>query len=94
MRKALGRGIEALLPPAPKKTPLLEPVPSTPTLVEGGRDVRRIPLEAVKPSRVQPRKNFDPERLSELSQTIKEHGLAQPIVVSYEIGRASCRERV
>lgn len=85
MRKALGRGIEALLPPAPKKAPVA-PVESMPpaALTEGSREVRRIPIDAVRPNRVQPRKNFDPERLSELSQTIKEHGLAQPIVVSYD----------
>ncbi|TBR16887.1 ParB/RepB/Spo0J family partition protein [bacterium] len=86
MRKALGRGINALLPAAPLKKPAppADQLPPSPLPGEDGRDVRRIPLEAIKPSRVQPRKNFDPERLSELSQTIKEHGLAQPIVVSYD----------
>lgn len=84
MRKALGRGIEALLPSAPAKKPAPAALPPAAGNGEGGRDVRRIPIDAVKPNRVQPRKNFDPERLSELSQTIKEHGLAQPIVVSYD----------
>lgn len=88
MRKALGRGIEALLPPASsrKSSPSPEAAPAAPHPHhnDGGRDVRRIPLDAIKPSRVQPRKNFDPERLSELAQTIKEHGLAQPVVVSYD----------
>lgn len=85
MRKALGRGIEALLPAAPpKKQPAAAAAPAAPLNGDHGRDVRRIPIDAVKPNRVQPRKNFDPERLSELSQTIKEHGLAQPIVVSYD----------
>lgn len=87
MRKALGRGIEALLPAAPAKKPA---APSTAPAAlpsangESGRNVHRIPIDSVRPNRVQPRKNFDPERLSELSQTIKEHGLAQPIVVSYD----------
>jgi len=87
MRKALGRGIEALLPAAPPKkqtAPSAVPAAAAPLNGDHGRDVRRIPIDAVKPNRVQPRKNFDPERLSELSQTIKEHGLAQPIVVSYD----------
>lgn len=87
MRKALGRGIEALLPAAPPKkqtAPSAVPAAAAPLSGDHGRDVRRIPIDAVKPNRVQPRKNFDPERLSELSQTIKEHGLAQPIVVSYD----------
>lgn len=84
MRKALGRGINALLPAAPKKAAPESELPPASLPGEGGREVRRIPLDAIKASRVQPRKNFDPERLSELSQTIKEHGLAQPIVVSYD----------
>ncbi|TPW21183.1 MAG: chromosome partitioning protein, ParB family [Elusimicrobia bacterium] len=85
MRKALGRGIEALLPAAPAKRPAPAPLPpGAAPQGEAGREIRRIPIDAVKPNRVQPRKNFDPERLSELSQTIKEHGLAQPIVVSYD----------
>ncbi|MBI3300107.1 MAG: ParB/RepB/Spo0J family partition protein [Elusimicrobia bacterium] len=84
MRKALGRGIEALLPPAPVK-PAAAPAPAPAVAGEGeGREVRRIPVDAIRPNRVQPRKNFDPERLSELAMTIKEHGLAQPIVVSYD----------
>lgn len=84
MRKALGRGIEALLPAAPQKASA-EPQPQAAKAPAGeGREVRRIPIESVRPNRAQPRKNFDPERLSELAQTIKEHGLTQPIVVSYD----------
>ncbi|MBI4678866.1 MAG: ParB/RepB/Spo0J family partition protein [Elusimicrobia bacterium] len=33
---------------------------------------------------MQPRKNFDPEKLSELAASIREHGLAQPIVVTFD----------
>lgn len=85
MRKALGRGIEALLPAAKKPAAVEAPAqPVPPPSVDGGREVRRIAIAAIRANRVQPRKNFDPERLSELSQTIKEHGLAQPIVVSYD----------
>lgn len=73
MRKALGRGLDALLPQTQKPS-------------EGGErtEVRRIAVDAIKPNHLQPRKNFDPERLAELAQTIKEHGLAQPIMVSYD----------
>ncbi|MBI5596744.1 MAG: ParB/RepB/Spo0J family partition protein [Elusimicrobia bacterium] len=84
MRKALGRGIEALLPAAPPKSAPVVQVPAAPAVVGEGREVRRIPIDSVRPNRAQPRKNFDPERLSELAQTIKEHGLTQPIVVSYD----------
>lgn len=73
-RKALGRGLEALLP---KNAALGNAKNNAPT-------TRKVPVSNIRPNRLQPRKNFDPERLSELSQSIKEHGLAQPIVVSYD----------
>jgi ParB family chromosome partitioning protein len=40
-----------------------------------------VPLARVRPNELQPRKHFDEERLAELSQSIKERGLLQPIVV-------------
>jgi ParB family chromosome partitioning protein len=40
-----------------------------------------VPLARVRPNELQPRKYFDDERLAELSQSIKERGLLQPIVV-------------
>lgn len=79
MRRALGRGIEALLPPERVKIEIPAALPG-----EEGREVRRIPVDSIRPNRVQPRKNIDPERLSDLAHTIKEHGLAQPILVSYD----------
>lgn len=71
MRQALGRGLEALIP----KTPEAAQTPPKPT---------RVPLDKIRPNHLQPRKNFDPERLGELAASIKEHGLAQPIVVSFD----------
>lgn len=89
-RKALGRGLAALIPPSP---------PS-----EAGSDtgLRLLPVERVKPSKAQPRKNFQPESLDELAASIKEQGVLQPIVVrrsdgGYEVvagerrWRAACR---
>ena len=74
MRRALGRGLEALIPGAPV------------VIVEkdDSHAVKSIPLSKIKPNRLQPRKNFDPEKLSELAFSIKTHGLAQPIIVSYD----------
>lgn len=74
MRKALGKGLEALLPQdnSGGTTPI------------SGESLLRIPIESIRPSRLQPRKNFDPERLSELAGSIKEHGLVEPIAVSYD----------
>ena len=71
MRQALGRGLEALIP----KTPEAAQPPPKPT---------PVPLDKIRPNPLQPRQNFDPERLGELAASIKEHGLAQPIVVSFD----------
>ena len=57
-RKALGRGLSALL-----GTPDLET-----------DQLREADIERILPNSHQPRKNFDPESLSGLAQTIKEHG--------------------
>jgi ParB family chromosome partitioning protein len=75
MRKALGKGLDALLPQ--NKTAEVK--------IEGGRSgVNKIPLDSIRPNHLQPRKSFDAQKLSELSASIKEHGLAQPILVSFD----------
>lgn len=53
-------------------------------------EVKQIPVEKIVPSPYQPRTVFDDQRIEELSQTIKTHGIIQPIIVrsmndSYEI---------
>ena len=73
MRQALGRGLDALIPGGAPKT----------AAAEGGKqDVQKLLISSIRPNRLQPRKNFDPERLSELAQSIKENGQVQPIIVS------------
>jgi ParB family chromosome partitioning protein len=46
-----------------------------------GARVEELPIEAISPNPFQPRKHFDEGALKELSSSIKEHGLLQPIVV-------------
>src|SRR5215470_963445 len=65
-RKALGRGLSALL-----GTPDLE-TPET---------LREIDIDRILPNSHQPRKNFDEDALNELADSIREHGVVQPIVV-------------
>jgi ParB family transcriptional regulator, chromosome partitioning protein len=64
-RKALGRGLSALL-----GTPDLE-----------GDLLREIDIDRILPNSHQPRKNFDETTLEELANSIREHGVVQPIVV-------------
>jgi ParB family chromosome partitioning protein len=66
-KKALGRGLEALIP---KKA-----------ADERKGGAQQIPLSKIKPNPFQPRKTFRPEDLQELTQSIKEKGVLQPIVV-------------
>jgi len=64
-RKGLGRGLDALL--TSDKT--------------SSNGVTLIKLYDIEPNPGQSRKNFEPETLAELSNSIKEHGVIQPIVV-------------
>jgi ParB family chromosome partitioning protein len=50
-------------------------------LEKNGARVEEIDVESISPNPYQPRKNFDKTALKELSQSIKKHGLLQPIVV-------------
>lgn len=49
--------------------------------VEAVEEVKEIPVELISPNPYQPRTVFDDERIEELSQTIRTHGVIQPIVV-------------
>ncbi|MFH1132637.1 MAG: ParB/RepB/Spo0J family partition protein, partial [Pseudomonadota bacterium] len=68
-RKALGRGLSALIPES-----------SGPT-EQTGHDFFSCPIEALQPSEVQPRTFFDNDFLEELAASIKEQGIIQPLVV-------------
>src|SRR3569832_390671 len=53
--------------------------------------VREVRVDHIRPNPYQPRKVFDPERLAELVESVREHGILQPILVrrvavdSYEL---------
>ncbi|OQA90950.1 MAG: putative chromosome-partitioning protein ParB [Elusimicrobia bacterium ADurb.Bin231] len=69
MRKALGKGLEALIPE------LGNALKSQP---EG---TLKLPIEKIKPNRYQPRENFDETAITELADSIATHGVVQPILV-------------
>jgi len=66
-KKALGRGLEALI--------------GTESGIKN-TGVQEIDLVRIKPNPDQPRKDFDPESLSELASSLQTHGLLQPILVT------------
>ena len=91
-KPALGRGLGALLggatqPPKPPATAPITTAAATTTTVTGpapidARDrVQRVPLEKVRPCSFQPRKDFTPEALQELADSIKAQGIIQPLLV-------------
>lgn len=66
-RRGLGRGLDALL--------------SGDTIDTGREKVIEVEVASIIPNRFQPRRDFDPERLSELAASIREYGVLQPIVL-------------
>jgi ParB family chromosome partitioning protein len=78
-RKALGKGLSALLPQKKAAVPPLGTPPTIPPAVHTG--ALMIPITQIEPNPLQPRSVFEPERLSELAQSIRENGIIQPIVV-------------
>ena len=69
-KQALGRGLSALLPDQPAFDQ------ST------GEQVRELEIDRVHPNPEQPRKNFDPEKLEELTASVRQHGIMQPLIVT------------
>jgi ParB family chromosome partitioning protein len=68
-KKALGRGLDALLPSA---RPVVEP--------ERG-DVHHLRLDSIVPNRYQPRQQFSEAELDDLAKSLKENGVLQPVLV-------------
>jgi ParB family chromosome partitioning protein len=73
-RRALGRGLDALLPPS-------SGVAVQPSAPAGDKSAFVCAIEKIVPQRGQPRQHFDPRALEELAQSIREHGLIEPLVV-------------
>ena len=71
-RKALGRGLNALLP---TRAAVTSPAPPPP------EQTQSVPIDAIDPNPLQPRRVFQNDRLVELAQSIKANGIIQPLVV-------------
>ena len=79
-RKALGRGLESLLPSTrPAETTISAALPPN--------AVRDLPISEIDPSPYQTRTNFDEQALNELAASILTNGIVQPIVVRPINGR-------
>jgi ParB family chromosome partitioning protein len=71
-RKALGRGLAALMPTQTREKP---------AVVAKSDGYRLLPIERVVPNKTQPRKHFDEAALAELAASITVQGVLQPIIV-------------
>lgn len=70
-KTGLGRGLDALIPSSDR--------PSS----EG---VTLIPLDQIKPNPRQPRTHFDPQELEGLAESIRQHGIIQPLILTQDDG--------
>jgi len=66
-RSALGKGIAAVIPDAPALRPV---------------GVMELPIDEIRPNPLQPRRHFAQAGLEELAESIRTHGLLQPVVVA------------
>jgi len=68
-RKALGRGLDALIPGGGK-----------PSEQKGAR-LQEIPVEKIRPNPRQPRDHFDDSAIESIAESLRRHGVLQPLVV-------------
>lgn len=83
-RKALGRGLSALLPvrgAAPAAATSSMPAATPVEMPEHFESFQNIPLDQIAPGSEQPRENFDAGKLNELADSIRANGVIQPITV-------------
>ena len=76
-RRSLGRGLDALLAGATPPEGGGAPPPDA----DGAAGIRSVPIEHIERGRYQPRRDFDPDALQELANSIRAQGLMQPIVL-------------
>ncbi|MBN2460217.1 MAG: ParB/RepB/Spo0J family partition protein [Candidatus Cloacimonetes bacterium] len=69
MNTKLGRGLEALIRTGPES-------------MDRATGITTLKTENIIPNHFQPRQNFDPQKLQELADSLKENGIIQPIIVT------------
>ena len=72
-RKGLGKGIDAMISGDNTKTKQV--------VKEVVKEVDTIDINKIEPNNNQPRKNFNEDKIHELAESIKQHGLIEPLIV-------------
>jgi ParB family chromosome partitioning protein len=80
-RRALGRGLSALLPTRPPSAPLDSTVP------QSDHEPTKLPVALIDPNPLQPRTVFDPAKLHELAASVEANGIIQPLIVRRKADR-------
>ncbi len=78
-RKALGRGLEALIPRRPEMSAAAR-MASTAAVIDAAA-THEIAIDRIQKNRVQPRRRFDDDKLQELAASIRANGILQPLLV-------------
>ena len=77
--RGLGRGLDALFA---DQQPIMERAKSGEETAESNPDaIQYLDINDIKPNQNQPRVHFDKEKITGLAESIKEHGIIQPLVV-------------
>ncbi|QIA28114.1 ParB/RepB/Spo0J family partition protein [Thermaerobacter sp. PB12/4term] len=66
------KGLDALLPGV------------RPEAVTAGQQVEQVPVDRIQPNPYQPRRQFDPDALAELVESVRQHGIVQPLLLRPE----------
>ena len=82
VRRGLGRGLATLLGEKAAAQLVSEsPLEPVATIEASDSPVREIAVESISPNPYQPRIELDPDALEELAQSIRQHGLLEPVLV-------------
>ncbi len=79
-KRGLGRGLKVLMQ-HPASSPSLAGREVAVATAMGGRSILQIPVDQIQPSAWQPRRQFAPEAMAELTSSIRERGVLQPLLV-------------
>ena len=84
MKQSLGKGLQSLIPKKQsKRHSLIENKKRTVDWAKSKKEsIFNVEIDKIKPNSRQPRNEFSKEALKELADSIKEHGILQPLIVS------------
>lgn len=80
-KRGLGKGLDALIPETEKSAKDNSAINETEVVKEVIKEVDTIDINKIEPNATQPRKFFDEDSLQELAESIKQHGLIEPLIV-------------